>query len=105
MHVTELQVQRSLQALTNEVPGQSSAPDPSAPTLVDSPDEDVIEADHHGHSVDELPDGLVEQLTHSSSIRDGRLDEVRRRLQSGEQPSAEALARRMVGRLVCDRLR
>jgi hypothetical protein len=38
-------------------------------------------------------------------MRDERLARARRRLATGEQPTAEALAQRMVGRLVCDRLR
>jgi hypothetical protein len=100
MQVTELQVQRSLQALTNEVPVDPPAVRPSGEAH-----ERPIEAAHQGHSPDELPDGLVEQLTHASPIRDGRIDAVRRRLEAGERPSAEALAQRMVGRLVCDRLR
>jgi hypothetical protein len=83
MQVTELQVQRSIEALSNEVPGEVEAAD----------------------RTEELPDGLVEQITGSPSIRDGRIEEARRRLESGEKPTAEALAQRMVGRLVCDRLR
>ena len=41
----------------------------------------------------------------SPAIRDDRMAEARQRLEAGEQPSAEDLAQRMVGRLVCDRLR
>ena len=51
------------------------------------------------------PAGLVEQLMGSPAIRDDRLAEARQRLEAGEQPTAEDLAQRMVGRLVCDRLR
>jgi len=84
MQVTEAQVQRSIEALTADAgpcrsPGDARAGD--------------------------VPAGLVERLTQSSAIRDDRLVEVRRRLARGDQPSAEALAQRMVGRLVCDRLR
>jgi hypothetical protein len=52
-----------------------------------------------------VPDGLVELLAGASLIRDDRLAEARQRLESGDQPTADALAQRMVGRLVCDRLR
>ena len=89
MQVTEAQVQRSLEAL------EASDGD----TLADGPADDF---DAHP---EELPAGLVEQLTESSAIRTDRLEEARRRLETGEQPSAEDLAQRMVGRLVCDRLR
>jgi hypothetical protein len=84
MQVTEAQVQRSIEALTTDA---GSHPSPGELRLGD------------------VPVGLVEALTESSPIRDDRLAEVRRRLALGDQPSAEALAQRMVGRLVCDRLR
>ncbi len=90
MQVTETQVQRSLRALeADEGDGGAAVATVAAP---DAP-------------VESLPAGLVERLTGSSAIRTDRLEEARRRLESGEQPSAEALAQRMVGRLVCDRLR
>ena len=100
MQVTELQVQRSLQALTG--PGvprwtlRSTPTPPSARPSADGPDDP-------GTST--CPEGLVEQLSGSPAIRDDRLAEARRRLESGEQPSDEDVAQRMVGRLVCDRLR
>ena len=84
MQVTEAQVQRSIEALTAD-----AGPPP-------------VRADAQAGDV---PAGLVERLTESSPIRDDRLAEVRRRMARGDQPSAEALAQRMVGRLVCDRLR
>jgi hypothetical protein len=84
MQVTEAQVQRSIHALTNddghhEPPGDARAGD--------------------------VPAGLLEQLAQAAPLRDDRVAEVRRRMERGDQPSAEALAQRMVGRLVCDRLR
>ena len=86
MQVTEAQVQCSLAALeADEIDGTPA------------------EA-HHAHD-QILPVGLIQQLTESSPIRIERLEEVRRRMETGEQPSAEDLAQRMVGRLVCDRLR
>jgi hypothetical protein len=84
MQVTEVQVQRSLEALTTDV-GRADRP-----------------VESH---LDAVPAGLVERLAGASSIRDDRLEDARRRLAEGDQPSAEALAQRMVGRLVCDRLR
>ena len=89
MQVTELQVQRSLEALTDHG-GRRRAPTDAA--------DDSTPPD--------LPDGLVERLTERArSIRDDRVEEARRRLETGQAPTAEALAQRMVGRLVCDRLR
>jgi hypothetical protein len=84
MQVTELQVQRSLQALSGTAVDEPAAPE----------DDPVA-----------CPAGLVERLMGSPAIRDDRLAEARQRLEAGEQPSAEDLAQRMVGRLVCDRLR
>ena len=84
MQVTEAQVQRSIEALKTD----SGKPETHAESRADA-----------------VPAGLVERLTDSSSIRDDRLEEARRRFERGDQPSAEALAQRMVGRLVCDRLR
>ena len=93
MQVTELQVQRSLDALTTEAAaGALDAADPSPDAAMEN------------HAV-QVPAGLLERLTESSPIRTDRTEEARRRLEQGEQPTAEALAQRMVGRLVCDRLR
>ena len=93
MQVTELQVQRSLQALT----GSEVAPTAETGVALSpaTPPDDAAAC----------PAGLVEHLVRSSAIRDDRLAEARQRLESGEQPTAEDLAQRMVGRLVCDRLR
>ena len=89
MQVTETQVQRSLEAL------EADDGDPAGAVA-------TVALDIHP---EELPVGLVERLAGSSPIRTDRLEEARRRLETGEQPSAEDLAQRMVGRLVCDRLR
>lgn len=85
MQPTELQVQRSLEALRR----------------ADLDDEE------HGEDrpVADVPSELVRLLSQEPPVRSDRLAEVRQRLEDGEQPSAEALAHRMVGRLVCDRLR
>jgi hypothetical protein len=87
MQVTELQVQRSIEALA--VPDREPAPSPPDPSR-----------DPSG-----LPDGLVELLSGSPAIRDDRVEEARHHLETDAPPTAEALAQRMVGRLVCDRLR
>jgi len=89
MQVTEAQVQRSLEALKADDIDEDA---PVSPARFDA-------------QSTELPVGLVAQLTESSPIRSDRLEEVRRRLETGDQPSDEDLAQRMVGRLVCDRLR
>jgi hypothetical protein len=56
-------------------------------------------------SATDLPAGLVERLQQSSSVRPDRCEEARERMAAGDEPSADDLADRMVGRLVCDRLR
>ena len=107
MQVTELQVQRSLQALTSPgSPVGSGDPDAHADVATALPALDAdLATDAAEQLADELPAGLVEQLLGSSAIRPDRLAEARQRLVTGEQPTAEDLAHRMVGRLVCDRLR
>ncbi|MGZ4683204.1 MAG: hypothetical protein ACXWCM_03845 [Acidimicrobiales bacterium] len=83
MQVTELQVQRSLEALTDRERGSGGfLHDPAG-----------------------LPAGLVERLSGMPAIRRDRVEEARHHLETDAAPSAEALAQRMVGRLVCDRLR
>jgi hypothetical protein len=96
MQVTELQVQRSLLALTADGHPRT----PIGPADTDAPHELVTPT-----SVWTVPDGLVERLAGAPAMRGDRLAEARLRLETGDQPSAEALAQRMVGRLVCDRLR
>jgi hypothetical protein len=95
MQVTELQVQRSLQALSQPDATQAE------------PETGLAEGSPRGagRQPGDCPEGLVEALSGSPAIRDDRLAEARRRLETGEQPSAEDLAQRLVGRLVCDRLR
>lgn len=84
MQPTDLQVERSLAALR------------------------LGDVDEHGAgpgAIAEMPPGLVEELAAAPPVRPDRLAEARQRLAVGEQPDADALAARMVGRLVCDRLR
>jgi hypothetical protein len=84
---TNTQVQRSLDALLH-----GSAPAGAAV---------VGEAEAPA----DLPAGLVERLQQSSGVRPDRCEEARERMAAGDEPSADDLADRMVGRLVCDRLR
>ena len=88
MQPTELQVERSLAALRGGV-------------------DDLGGLSAHGTDRPEgsLPDGLLEQLEATPAVRPDRLAEARQRLAEGAQPDADELATKMVGRLVCDRLR
>jgi hypothetical protein len=59
------------------------------------------DAPAHGASVE----GLVQLLSNGSAVRLERMVDARMRLAAGMQPTDDDLASRMVGRLVCDRLR
>lgn len=85
MQPTEIQVERSLQALQSET--------------------EVGAAHGHGSGEGDLPVGLVELLAEAPAVRLDRVVDARMRMESEEQPSADDLARRVVGRIVCDRLR
>lgn len=94
MQPTEIQVRRSLAAL-REAACFPDAPDDrrsraAGTRVVDAP---------------EVPAEVFERLRGEPAVRPDRLAEARRRLAVGDVPSDEALAERMVGRLVCDRLR
>jgi hypothetical protein len=85
---TEIQVQQSLRALESSdaavwlgLPDESDRDD--APAVAE----------------------LVEMLADAPAIRPERLVDARMRLAAGVQPTDDDLAGRMVGRLVCDRLR
>ena len=129
MQVTELQVQRSLEALTGDgsdpdpARGQDLSPMPARGRSRESsgpPNEELsVNLSEDGATdlsqelsgglldggADGLPQGLVQHLTETPPIRDHRVEEARRQLETDAPPTAEALAQRMVGRLVCDRLR
>jgi len=53
----------------------------------------------------DLPPGVLEMIEKAPAVRAERLEAARTHLAAGEVPSADDLADRMVGRLVCDRLR
>jgi hypothetical protein len=105
MQVTELQVQRSLRALTDSEPEGTDGAAPPIPEQSAGPIHQAQDLPSHEQEATACPEGLVAQLMGSPAIRDDRLALARQRLEDGEQPSAEDLAQRMVGRLVCDRLR
>jgi hypothetical protein len=84
MQVTEIQVQRSLAAL-QAAEGEGDRAD--------------------GDDEPELPEGLLDLLTDVPPIRLERMADAKMRLASGQHPSDDDLAGRLVGRLVCDRLR
>jgi hypothetical protein len=61
-----------------------------------------------GTGLDQLPDGLLEKLgllEPESSGRHDYLAGVSDRLEHGDRPTSDQLARRIVARMVCDRLR
>ena len=92
MQPTDMQVERTLAALLIE-PSDTVRRGGSIPR-------DTLEI-----VLSELPDGLLHDLEEKAVVRSDRVDEVRDRLEHGEEPSADELANRIVGRLVCDRLR
>ena len=96
MQPTNTQVERSLAALRLGAPAPPMA---SAGALV------AERHDAGAAGAADVPDGLLERLERASGVRPERLEEARERMASGDEPSADDLADRMVGRLVCDRLR
>ena len=85
MQPSETQVQKSLAALQR-------------------PDKGVEGAGSCGGSAD-LPPGLLEGMARKPDVRPERVEAVRARLAEGAEPSAADIAHKLVGRLVCDRLR
>jgi hypothetical protein len=56
-------------------------------------------------TLDDVPVGLIDSLAATEAVRDDRVAEAQARLSDGAAPTDDELAGRMVGRLVCDRLR
>jgi hypothetical protein len=93
MQPTDVQVQRTLAAL------EVDPADPGASMAGRIP-RDTLEL-----LLSELPVGLLAELEGKSPVRSERLERARSRLADGTSPSDDELAGRIVGRLVCDRLR
>lgn len=89
MQPTDVQVQASLEALATGGAGERSA----------------VAALGGVRDLTSLPAGLLDALSAAPLLREERLVAARRRLDAGAIPSGEDLAGRMVGRIVCDRLR
>lgn len=87
MRPTQQQVQRSLEAL------QAAGAD------------DFVGIDIGVTVLADVPVEVLTRLDHVPELRADRLERARRRLVSGDGPTAEDLAGRMIDRLVCDRLR
>lgn len=72
---------------------------------------DLCESDHTASEIDidlgheELSDDIVRAVNEAPDLRLDLLEEARCRLRAGQVPSAYALADRMLGRFICDRLR
>jgi hypothetical protein len=81
-------------------------------TLADLRDRSLHEVDRATDS-DELPDdesdpvssAVAERLSEMPAIRPEAIARARRHLEEGKHPSDDELAWRVIGRLVCDRLR
>ena len=89
MQPTDVQVERTLAALRVEPAHRSTG----------------IPRDTLDLLLQELPDGLLQELETPPAVRPERVQEVRDRLDHGDELSSDELANRIVGRLVCDRLR
>ena len=87
MQPTDVQVARTLAALQH--------PSPERERSAGITRDDML---------DDLPEGLLQDLEDAPSVRTDRLEEARDRLETGLAPSSDELANRIVGRLVCDRL-
>ena len=93
MQPTDMQVERTLAALqhpTPDAPRDRGASGIGRATL--------------DHVLGDLPEGLLQDIEASPSLRTERLAEARDRLATGLTPTSDELANRIVGRLVCDRL-
>jgi hypothetical protein len=90
---TDVQVQASLEALAIEAGGAGGRVVTPTRRAAGAPEARV------------LPDGLLDAVAAAPSLREDRLAAARRRLAAGIVPTDEDLAGRMVGRIVCDRLR
>jgi hypothetical protein len=93
MQPTRNQVEQSLAALARTPGGETIGPSANY-------DREVM-----ADAIDSLPAGLLAELEQTIDIRPDRLDQARAHLAQLDELSAHELADRIVGRLVCDRLR
>lgn len=94
MQPTNVQVERTLAAL--EVDTDASGVRPLRNVMT----RDTLEI-----LLEDLPDGLMASLHSPTAVREDRLAEAKNRMVHGDSPSSDELANRIVGRMVCDRLR
>ena len=92
MQPTNVQVERTLAALEVD-------------TIEAGVHHPRIERDTLEILLSDLPDGLRANLEAPAEVREDRLQEARKRMVHGHAPSPDELANRIVGRMVCDRLR
>ncbi len=85
MQVTNTQVIKTLAALGRDEPGPEVSSD--------------------GPRAEPPPDDMVSRVNDLPAVRRDRAEMARDRLSGDQMPSAELLAEKLVGRLVCDRLR
>lgn len=93
MQPTDVQVERTLAAL------QHPTPDARGPRSAAGIGRHTLD-----HALEDLPEGLLQNIEAAPSLRTDRLAEARDRLATGLTPTSDELASRIVGRLVCDRL-
>ncbi len=85
MKLSESQIRTSLRALRDEPSVEPTVPVPL--------------------SIELLTAEVLEHQAELPRVRVERVAAVRARMEAGRSPSSDDLARKMVGRLVCDRLR
>jgi hypothetical protein len=96
MQPTRIQVEQSLAALAEG----TGHPDHASGVRSAATDPAQVAV-----AIESLPAGLLAELEQTIDIRPDRLDRAREHLAHLDELSASELADRIVGRLVCDRLR
>ena len=99
MRVSDDQVIRSLAALEAETAGAGEEHVPK----------DEHDHDHRGHEHDHedevVQPAVAAALRGAPKVRASEVARVRARLEDGQSPTADDVATKLIGRLVCDRLR
>jgi hypothetical protein len=98
MQPTEQQIQRSLEALRTDGTRRGGADLRSGDVFFAGRGDELCR-------LDDVPTEVFARLLEAPLVRADRLEQARRRLARGDTPTAEDLATRMIGRLLCDRLR